>query len=287
MKKVVENSTVAHLWANQTQDEARNPQHNFYFEGKTIYSYRNSFPIAQHVEHKGKKMVLFTTQTYSVTTAGHISIVRYASNHLDKIYCHKVDYNSGYYAKELHESNFNQWIKEVEYIAPKLVKARKPEIYLNQIGQIAEQVKKYAEFFGIKIPAILKKVIEVSNTDQYIEYNKNKIAIIQREEAKKLRESLKKWRNFETYRLSNRIDRDYLRYNAGEKVIETSQNVKITIPEAKKLFTAWKNGKLKEGIKVRTIIGEYSIDKVNGFIKIGCHNIEFKEAELIAKTLNW
>ena len=29
---------VAHLWAHKSQDFARNPGHNFYFHGDTIYS---------------------------------------------------------------------------------------------------------------------------------------------------------------------------------------------------------------------------------------------------------
>ncbi len=33
MKHVVKTSDVAHLWANQTQTDARNAQGNFYFDG--------------------------------------------------------------------------------------------------------------------------------------------------------------------------------------------------------------------------------------------------------------
>ena len=43
---------VAHLWAHKSQDFARNPGHNFYFHGDTIYSYGSHFPVARHVENK-------------------------------------------------------------------------------------------------------------------------------------------------------------------------------------------------------------------------------------------
>jgi hypothetical protein len=33
-----DNREIAHKWFHQTQDFARNPQRNFYFEGATIYS---------------------------------------------------------------------------------------------------------------------------------------------------------------------------------------------------------------------------------------------------------
>ena len=46
MKKVVSKSEVAHLWANQIQDEARDSRKSFYFEGRTIYSYGAHFTIA-------------------------------------------------------------------------------------------------------------------------------------------------------------------------------------------------------------------------------------------------
>ena len=36
---------VAHLWAHKSQDFARNPCHNFYFHGDTIYSYGSHFPV--------------------------------------------------------------------------------------------------------------------------------------------------------------------------------------------------------------------------------------------------
>ena len=41
-------SVIAHYWANQTQDEARNSSNNFYFDGTKIYSYGSHFEIARH-----------------------------------------------------------------------------------------------------------------------------------------------------------------------------------------------------------------------------------------------
>lgn len=69
---------IAHLWMHKTQDEARNPQNNFYFNGDTIYSYGSHFPIARHVEHKGNAAVLYTTDSYGPTTGKHLNHVRMA-----------------------------------------------------------------------------------------------------------------------------------------------------------------------------------------------------------------
>ena len=61
---------------------ARESGGRFYFVGDTIYSYGSHFPIARHVAHKGKAAVLFTTRSYSVTTAGHKCMVESACRHL-------------------------------------------------------------------------------------------------------------------------------------------------------------------------------------------------------------
>ncbi len=73
---------VAHLWANQSQDSARDKRGNFYFYGDTIYSYGAHFPIARHVATKRGRAVLFTTRGYSVTTTGHKWTVEGACRHL-------------------------------------------------------------------------------------------------------------------------------------------------------------------------------------------------------------
>jgi hypothetical protein len=71
-----DNREIAHKWFHQTQDSARNPQGNFYFQGATIYSYGSHFPIAIIVrpkkgKGKGQKTVLFTSRNYSPTTSQH------------------------------------------------------------------------------------------------------------------------------------------------------------------------------------------------------------------------
>jgi hypothetical protein len=75
-KHVFKSHEIPHLWAHQTQADARNPHNNLYFIGDTIYSYGRHFPIARIVKQGKKTCVLLTTRTYSSTTAGHISAVR-------------------------------------------------------------------------------------------------------------------------------------------------------------------------------------------------------------------
>lgn len=71
-RQVYPTGEIAHKWAHATQESARNPQGNFYFRGDTIYSYRDSWPLARIYRHKTRGvLVLLNSSRYSVTTSGH------------------------------------------------------------------------------------------------------------------------------------------------------------------------------------------------------------------------
>jgi hypothetical protein len=78
MKKVHRADMVAHLWAHQSQDEARNSGGNFRFYGPVLYSY--STPIA--MLHKADTVALITSDRFSVTTAKQQDAARQAARHL-------------------------------------------------------------------------------------------------------------------------------------------------------------------------------------------------------------
>lgn len=263
-----DNSAVAHLWANKSQDSATNGS-NFYFEGNTIYSYGGHFPIAKHIEFEGKNAVLFTEATYSPTTAKHISIVKQACNHLDIIYCASPN--------ATHQTNFDYWLKCAEGISTNLLKAKKPEKYLLELGRISDQANKYASFFALDIPDQLKAVLAIENKDQYKAYSDNKEAILanlkKKQEAtlkRKHAKELKTWLSGETSRLYTRDGQDYLRINSQLDAVETTQGVTIPMGEA---LTFWKALKDKK-INIGDNIGPYSVDAVGDITKIGCHTFK-------------
>lgn len=62
------NSMVAHLWANEKQESANGS--NFYFEGESIYSYGRHFEAGRIVRNKrGEKAYLINDGYYSSTTS--------------------------------------------------------------------------------------------------------------------------------------------------------------------------------------------------------------------------
>ena len=85
-KTVLTNGMVAHVWAQQNQTFGRSANGNFYFRDATIYSYRDSFPLASFVTlPNGTRAVFINRDKYSVTTSSHQSEVRSAIRGLDLV----------------------------------------------------------------------------------------------------------------------------------------------------------------------------------------------------------
>lgn len=156
-------STIAHLWANQTQTTARNSSSNFYFDSNVIYSYGRHFPIAKHITNEaGEHAILFTTRSYSLTTSKHVSIVWQAANHKNIIHCFNPE--------STHDENLNSWLYEAERIAANLLKAKKPEKYLSELSYVNDKVNKYVSFFNLPIPEKLQAALSIGSKDRYKEY---------------------------------------------------------------------------------------------------------------------
>lgn len=148
MRTRVDTNEVAHLWAHQTQHEARNgsgARNNFYFEGDTIYSYGRHFPIARHIEHKGVKAILFTTRKYSNTTSGHISLVRGAIPSGVRVFY--VDDPSRMPDGRDIQKNENQ---AAELVAKAKRARTNREGYLASAQSLLDDAKELKEFFGLK-----------------------------------------------------------------------------------------------------------------------------------------
>lgn len=267
-KTVFETSQVAHIWANQLQSTGRNAHNNFYFDAETIYSYGRHFPIARIVKNSERvEGVLFTEQRYSNTTAKHIALVAHACSHTNIIYCYNPTGSAN--------SNFLHWISDVETISKNLLKAKKPEIYLSQIDAIKGKAEKYAAFMGVAIPDTLQIALSITDKESYQQYTDNKTRLVEKELKKRHKKDLSKWLAGETHHLYIRDGFDYLRVR-GEKV-QTSQGIEMTLPEATDIYNRLKNDKLKAG---DTILNGYAVIKVNGEVKIGCHN--FKKSYLLS-----
>lgn len=273
MRKVVSPQEVAHLFANQLQDEARTPTGNLYFYNDKIYSYGNHFCIAKF----DNNALLFTERGYSNTTSKHISVVSHATSHKDKIYCA--------YPTGTHNDNFTYWLNDAEYISGKLKTARKPEIYIGQLEYIKVKANKYANHFGIALPLTLEKVLSITNKDEIVEYMETKQKLIDaenkriaKEKAKEHAKALKKWKAFEQGTLYFRNGFDYLRKD--DEFFQTSQGVKIPVAIGLRFYNNLVNNSVKVGDKFL----DYTINELTPkHIGIGCHKITFNEINSVVK----
>lgn len=262
-------SQIAHLFANQLQDEAKNPQRNFYFEGNTIYSY--STAIGKIVNGS----VLLSEHRYSNTTSKQQSVLRQACSHLNIVYC---EYVNG--------DNFNYWVNECGWLCLKLKTARKPEKYLAEIELIKNKAERYAEFMGRSIPETLSELFKVTNSEDFALYTTKKAEIAEKQAKdreirlkKEHSKALKVWKAGKTDRLYTHNGFDYLRLKNSQ--VQTTQGIKIGLDKANSMYHLLKSGKLKEGMTIEDVHNyPYTIQHVGkNHIQIGCH--KFKTSYLL------
>ena len=84
------NSMVAHLWANEKKESGKGS--NLFFEGRSIYSYGYHFEVGRIVRNKcGEKAYLLNDEYYSSSTCKHQRCVRSAIPTGSKVF--SVGYN--------------------------------------------------------------------------------------------------------------------------------------------------------------------------------------------------
>jgi len=288
MKTVLDPQTVAHYWANKVQSNARNSNSSFYFENETIYSYGRHFPIAKHINGK----VLFTTRTYSNTTAKHISTARAACSHIERIYAPYVDGR--------HSDNFEAWTREIQANINSMKTARKPEKYFAAIEHTKNEARIYCDFLGIKPPKDLKKLLSLTfeNTEAMAKKqaakDKKEREIIEKKGGKLFEKYLQLWRQGATYeQISEQIkdratlnkyingkDFTYLRLTGAD--VETSKGVKLLIEVAKRYLNAYFDNTLKAGEKIL----HYTIKQADARgLVIGCHNIPASQIQWLQNAI--
>jgi hypothetical protein len=166
VRRVFDNSMVAHVWAQQEQDDGRSGNGNFYFVGPTIFSYGSHFAIARFTKDAhGNRCVLFTTGSYSVSTARHIRYTRGALSGLPNLTVWDVPHvrnrwNNGDPTAETHVLNAQSLAADVAEFAADMAKPNKRAFYHEDDAQMrcdaitsrAQYVFDYCQAFGIEAP---------------------------------------------------------------------------------------------------------------------------------------
>jgi hypothetical protein len=274
MKTVFSNAhDVVHAFAQRQQSRGRSS--NIFFENDKIYSYGYHYLLGEFIDDN---TILINDKGYSSTTNKHIGYVRWGTRQYKQFFTTRCDIIL------VHRQVLN--------LKDKLATARKPENYINSILSLFDSLNEFIQYTKSKhIPKDvrykeIKKIVKAIQ-DQPQEY-KDKLAAAKkkqelakkRKEAKQIKEALTKWYNYEvdSFRIG---DTDYLRLSQDGTNVETSQYVKVSVDEARTLYKAICNGVDIRGHR----ISNYTVNSINGTLKIGCHNINMESVHKVGKQL--
>ena len=265
---------------------ARNPGHNFYFHGDTIYSYGSHFPIARHVENNRGQAVLFTTRGYSATTAGHKCMVEGACRHLTVF--HVPDVNS-----TEHRKQFADYSALCGACPPVCQGARAETVHSGRIarpgarGQRLRRIRRFAG--GLSLPDDMGGMIAECRAIEKKERERE-----QRQEAKRRREAqerLQKWVDGETdYCPSGYPSRngEPIRLRIKGEELQTSLAARVPLAHAVKAFRVIKRlhdkGQAYQRNGHTIHLGHFALDAIDtqGNVTAGCHHVSWEEIERVA-----
>lgn len=293
--------TVAHAWAHKT-GKARNG-FNIFYTGDTIYSYGTHFPIARHV----KGVVLFTTQSYSTSTAKHKTIVWRACHHMKVFDVFDVMATRPAHHRENLEGmkyRFSQYLES----ATRRRLADYAEYDIKAAQNIATMYSEYAKTFGIRRKPLVIPDLETIKADMAARKVKQakaaRVAMAKREKAyakeceRIEREVIPAWRAGENVHIpysycgNAHLMRERCNAN-GLYYIETTGGARFPSTDARKAWPLLQRMKCSVERKGRDVVpttriklGDFSIDSFSEHgVRAGCHFVKWGEVERMATEL--
>lgn len=292
MRTVLKNSSeVAHIWAQQNQKEGRCG--NLFFEDKSIYSYGRHFEIARFINDD---TVLFTTRTYSRTTAKHKHMVWSAISHKTVFDVPRFDDNNG---------NAVWFLERIEETKRRALRSLSCGYHLkHETENIIADAVRYARRFKIsaKFRAKIGKLDKLRALDEVFTAKEkdvlrarelsNKKRIATREANEKIKHALayeKYLKEIEEWKIGTLEQAPYSSWwntpvvlRVKDDRIETSKGAQITVKTALRLWGALQAKQNVDGFK----LDNYEAQGLeNGILTVGCHKIPYAELERIAGIL--
>jgi len=133
---------VAHFWANQSQEEGH--AKSMLFEGKSIYSYGHHYEAGRLItgDH-GDTVALYNNKAYSVTTTGHMSMIRSASSQFPGFSVRDFDN---------HTDSMSAFLFDTRHMKEAIFRAHKDHFYnLENYKTAARETLQYLYHFGKSI----------------------------------------------------------------------------------------------------------------------------------------
>ena len=284
---------VAHVWAQQNQQEGRTATGNFYFNGPTLYSYGSHFIVGKFEEFKGKRCILMSTRSYSVTTASQQAIARQAirNNPLPVFYVPCPE--------EFGVKNKTIWDRDIAALLKKAATARtKRESIMQEVTDLAAMANSYADFFElpwtVKVPALSEEFctnIRKDNKERALQERIRK-ETRERAEAHIKATCISEWLlgSKDSIPYGYRPENALLRVRGDE--IQTSHGATVSISQALRILPIIRNcrdtstGFVANGRTEH--IGQFAVREImsNGDMLVGCHSIKWSEIEKIAAIIS-
>lgn len=272
MRTVLTNNEIFHVFNEQKQTEGKTSNRNIFFYNDKIYSYGYHYLLGEFID---EKTILINNTGYSNSTSKHITKLINATRDKKQFFTEQVE------PKKVLV-NLENWLN-------KLPRAKiNKQSYLSDISNTLDTYFAFFEYMKQPVSIINKEAHEkiasikekfYTNFENFEQEIKDQQKRQKEKDKEAIKESLIKWKNNEINYFSNKTEKDYLRLN-GEN-IETSQGVKISIIEAKRLLKL---------IDTKNIIGQrvddrFIVRSFNTVLTVGCHNIDISEINYIKNLI--
>lgn len=282
IKKVFSNADqVIHLWANQSQTDAR--CRNAYFEGESVYSYGSHYELGRLIMYRGVRVAMINARGYSVTTSGHIESAYAATSHMARLKSstgNLTDVRGALVERqgELMDILFDhfsgikfrpgsQWDRESSYGDESWIKEFNALCVTLKHPELALDLNEtFIGLYDSHIELRLERDRALNTPEA--------IALRDAKAAKRAAGAIEKWRagGALTQDLRN-LKTQLIRVNGPE--VQTSGGASVPLSHALRLLRMVDKGTAKAGESV----GAFRLDAIQGdVVKIGCHTIAISEA---------
>jgi hypothetical protein len=238
---------------------------NVFFDGVSLYSFGRHYELARYLD---PNTVLINDLGYSKTTGKHISKAQHALSQYKRFYVTGCDPM--------------QVRIRLEAIRKRLATARKPEKYVSEALHIIERYNEWRQYHADHLEAfqrrpgytptelpIIGELLQLINAEDFTERIKAARDAEKKRKAtaaESFRSAFKNFEPFEKYRNAASLPYSLIRINGDQ--VETSQNVRIPIEEARRAWKLYKLGQIKHG----DAVGGYKVIAATADqVRIGCH----------------
>lgn len=300
-KRLKDHREVCHYWAHKVQPFGQCG--DIFFEGDVIYSYGRHFPMAAHA---AEGIVLLTTRKYSVSTAKHLSLVRWATPLSYRV----IEVPNASPRGGEHLENLKDFQRRIDKEISDLSRCRQGvDRRLREISSLQEQANVYRQTFldgkGTLpvLPADFQKIIEKAREREARKDFADAAKSARQREAREERERLNAlnldekiiaWREGKAVSLPRNMSSVLLRLKGD--TVETSKGARVPLGDAETVYRLWRRcGETGGGYlpaannEFPLKVGVYTLNMIDtdGNIRIGCHTITPEEAERFAQERGW